>query len=212
LIAQQGHKLLRLVFLLVILLLIGGYYLKLPVVPVLFWIVFVFLLFGLWFFRDPERDTPAGQDLIISPADGRVVEICPVEDDFVGKAQRISIFMSLFNVHVNRVPVSGIVQSIQYSKGRFLPAMRAETSIENERNAICLENSKIRIKFTQIAGLIARRIICRLEQSQKVAAGQRFGLIVFGSRVDLVVPESVTLQVKLQSKVTAGETVIGEIS
>ncbi len=211
-IARDGLKIILPAFLLAFVLLLSSFYFELPFLMLAFWVVFVFFLFSTWFFRDPVRDTPMGENLIISPADGTVVEICPVEDEFVGKAQRISIFMSILSVHVNRIPISGIIESIQYSKGRFLPAMKPETTFENEQNTICLKSDRIRVKFSQIAGLIARRIICRIEKSDSVETGQRFGLIMFGSRVDLIIPESVVLNIKLKEKVTAGKTVIGEIT
>jgi phosphatidylserine decarboxylase len=139
------------------------------------------------------------------------VEIADMEDEFVGKARRISIFMSIFNVHVNRIPLTGTIGTVEHRDGRFLSAMNPAASFQNEHNIITLENAAVRIKFSQIAGLIARRIICRLQPKQAVTAGERFGLIMFGSRVDLILPESVTLRVKVGDKVSAGETVIGEI-
>lgn len=210
-IARDGLRIILSAFILAFVFLMGGFYFEQNLLTLLFWVVFIFFLFSLWFFRDPERATPAGEKLVICPADGKVVEIADLEDEFVGKARRISIFMSIFNVHVNRIPLTGTIGTIEHRDGRFLSAMNPAASFQNEHNIITLENAAVRIKFSQIAGLIARRIICRLQPKQAVTAGKRFGLIMFGSRVDLILPESVTLRVKVGDKVSAGETVIGEI-
>lgn len=209
-IAREGLKIILPAFVLAFILLIAGIYFEKNILIICFWLAFAFFLFSLGFFRDPERATPTGKNLIISPADGKVVAICPENDEFVGKATRVSIFMSLLNVHVNRIPLSGTVRSVDYSKGRFLPAMKPETSFENERNTIGLESGKIKLKFTQVAGLMARRIVSYLQLNDQVKTGQRFGLIMFGSRVDLLVPETVNLKVRIGDKVTAGYSVIGE--
>jgi len=209
-IAREGLKIILPAFVLAFILLITGIYFEKNILIICFWPAFAFFLFSLGFFRDPERVTPTGENLIISPADGKVVAICPENDEFVGKATRVSIFMSIFNVHVNRIPFSGTVHSVDYSKGRFLAAMKPESSFENERNTIELENGKIKLKFTQVAGLIARRIIAYLKVNDEVQTGQRFGLIMFGSRVDLLVPETVNLKVRIGAKVSAGCSVIGE--
>lgn len=209
-VAREGLKIILPAFVLAFILLIAGIYFEKSILIICFWLAFAFFLFSLGFFRDPERVIPTGENLIISPADGKVVAICPENDEFVGKATRVSIFMSIFNVHVNRIPLSGTVRSIDYSKGRFLPAMKPETSFENERNTIGLESGKIKLKFTQIAGIMARRIVSYLKVNDQVKTGQRFGLIMFGSRVDLLVPETVKLRVKIGDKVTAGYSVIGE--
>jgi phosphatidylserine decarboxylase len=209
-VAREGLKIILPAFVLAFILLIAGIYFEKSILIICFWLAFAFFLFSLGFFRDPERVIPTGENLIISPADGKVVAICPENDEFVGKATRVSIFMSIFNVHVNRIPLSGTVRSIDYSKGRFLPAMKPETSFENERNTIGLESGKIKLKFTQVAGIMARRIVSYLKVNDQVKTGQRFGLIMFGSRVDLLVPETVNLKVKIGDKVTAGYSVIGE--
>ena len=209
-VAREGLKIILPAFVLAFILLIAGICFEKNILIICFWLAFAFFLFSLGFFRDPERATPTGENLIISPADGKVVAICPENDEFVGKATRVSIFMSIFNVHVNRIPLSGTVRSIDYSKGRFLPAMKPETSFENERNTIGLESEKMKLKFTQIAGIMARRIVSYLKVNDQVKTGQRFGLIMFGSRVDLLVPETVNLKVKIGDKVIAGHSVIGE--
>jgi len=210
-IARDGLRIVFPSFILAFVLLMGGFVFDLRLLTLLFWVVFIFFLFSLWFFRDPERETPEGETLIICPADGQVVAIAELEDDFVGKAHRVSIFMSVFNVHVNRIPFSGTIGTIVHRDGRFLSAMKPEASFDNELNIITLDNGNIRMKFSQIAGLIARRIVCRLQPGQVVTAGTRFGLIMFGSRVDLILPATVALRVTIGDKVRAAQTLIGEI-
>lgn len=210
-IAREGLKIIFTAFVLSFILLMSALYFNLSLLMVLFWIVFGFFLFSMWFFRNPERKTPVGENLIVSPADGKIVAIRPEKDDDIGNAVRVSIFMSIFNVHVNRIPLGGVVKNMEYSKGRFLSAMRPETSFENERNTVLLKNEKINLKFSQIAGLIARRIVSYLHIGDKVKTGERCGLIRFGSRVDVVVPDTVKINVKIGDKVTAGKSIIGVI-
>lgn len=210
-IARDGLRIVLSAFILSFIFLMGGFVFGQNLLTILFWVAFVFFLFSLWFFRDPVRDVPEGDTLIVSPADGKIVEITETDDDFVGKARRVSIFMSIFNVHVNRIPMAGKIIGVSHVEGRFLSAMKPEATFENEHNIITLENKRIRIKFNQVAGLIARRIICRLEAGQGVKTGERFGLIKFGSRVDLLLPDTVSLLVTVGDKVTAGETLIGDI-
>ena len=172
------------------------------------------LLFSLYFFRDPERRTPADPNAIISPADGTVVVIeeMVIDEFWKGPATKVAIFMSPLNVHVNRIPLDGIVRYLAYKPGKFLQAFRDEASIENEMQCIGIENKNIRILYKQIAGIMARRIICRLEKDQPVKRGERFGLIKFGSRLDVYFPPEVELAVKVGQKVRAGETILGVIS
>ncbi|MBS1272087.1 MAG: Phosphatidylserine decarboxylase proenzyme [Candidatus Marinimicrobia bacterium] len=171
----------------------------------------VLTLFSVYFFRDPERDVPNDPTKIVSPADGRIVAIQPIQDEFVGvDAVRISIFLNIFNVHVNRVPCSGSVVDSRYRPGKFLAAFDERTSEENEQTIIDLENKRFKVRMKQIAGLIARRIVNYLKPGEKVAIGQRFGLIRFGSRVDVVVPAKAKIRVELKQKVYGGETVLGE--
>lgn len=210
-IAREGLKIIFTAFVLSFILLMSALYFDLSFLMVLFWIVFGFFLFSMWFFRDPERKTPAGENLIVSPADGKIVAIRPEKDDDIGNAVRVSIFMSIFSVHVNRIPLDGVVKNMEYSKGRFLSAMKPETSFENEHNTVLLKNEKINLKFSQIAGLIARRIVSYLHVDDEVKTGERCGLIKFGSRVDVVVPETVKINVQIGDKVTAGESIIGAI-
>jgi phosphatidylserine decarboxylase len=170
-------------------------------------------LFTIYFFRDPDRTGNAGEGAILSPADGTIIDIRQLEDtdNLMGEpAMKISIFMSVFNVHVNRIPFKGKISKINYNSGKFFNASFDKASEQNERNSITLdtENGQ-RIVFVQIAGLIARRIVCWVEVGDAVEAGQRFGLIRFGSRVDVYLPAGARVNVRLRQKVKSGNTVIG---
>lgn len=175
-------------------------------------VLFLITLFIVWFFRNPRRIIPNSHELIVAPADGKIIE---VKEEFEkkylkGKAIKISIFMSVFNVHINRIPFPGKVLSVSYNPGRFISANRDKASLENEQNAILMETKEgKRILFIQIAGLIARRIVCWIKVGNTVERGERFGLIRFGSRVDIFLPPDVDLKITKGSKVKGGETVIG---
>ena len=178
------------------------------------WAVFFTLLtlFVIYFFRDPERVIPPGEKAILSPADGKVVQVQPcVEERFLkGPAIKLSVFMSLFNVHVNRNPLTGRIVDSVYSRGKFIRADLNQASASNEQNALLVENTEgIRLLVVQIAGLIARRIICWVKKGDRVEKGQRFGLICFGSRLDIYLPENTALQVRLGEKTLAGKTILG---
>jgi phosphatidylserine decarboxylase len=181
------------------------------------WLVCVGMLatfFICYFFRDPDRVTPSMNAAIISPADGRIVQASIVSmNPFIpGECYKIGIFMSVFNVHVNRVPFSGIIKSISYQPGRFHPADKDVASMQNEFNAIVLETEqRQKICFVQIAGLIARRIICGIREGDTVIRGQRFGMICFGSRVDVYLPAQTKINISIGDKVTAGSTILGVI-
>lgn len=171
-------------------------------------------LFVIYFFRDPEREVPTEEGLIISPADGRIIDIQDVSDDkLAGKdsSVRVSIFLSVFNVHVNRVPCEGTVKQIVYNPGKFLAAFNDKASLLNEQNSLVIDHKNRKIVVRQIAGLIARRIVCWVNEGSRVARGERFGLIRFGSRVDLFVPKDVELVIKKGDKVVGGRTIIGKI-
>ena len=172
----------------------------------------IIFLFNFYFFRDPDRDIPQGDNLILSPAYGTVIQICEVDEPyyFKKKVRRISIFLSVFNVHVNRVPISGKVDFYKYIKGKFLVAFADKASESNEQTVIGIQNSKGKVLFKQIAGIIARRIICNITNEDSVVAGERFGLIHYGSRADIFIPDNVEIKVKLNDKVLGGESVIGE--
>jgi phosphatidylserine decarboxylase len=168
--------------------------------------------FVVAFFRDPERDVPGGDDSIVSPADGRVIKVERLDDPrfLRGDALKISIFMNVFNVHVNRAPAAGGVVGIVYNPGAFFAANLDKASMENEQNAVVLETpSGARIAFNQIAGLIARRIVCRVKAGDALAKGQRFGLIRFGSRVDVFLPPGCREAVGVGDRVRAGSSIIG---
>ncbi len=171
------------------------------------------LLFIIFFFRDPDRVTPEGEGLIISAADGKVVLIKEVSFPELSdeKLIQVSVFLSVFNVHVNRIPVSGVVDEIKYYPGKFLVAWNDKASLENEQTLISIDTGTKKIYFKQIAGLIARRIVWKLESGQSVRAGERFGLIRFGSRVDILLPLNSEIRVKVGENVKGGETVIGVI-
>ncbi len=165
---------------------------------------FLTAAFMAFFFRDPERKTPADAAAVISPADGRIVEVVD-ENDF----RRISIFLSIFDVHVNRIPVSGKVRRIERKRGKFLAAFKPEASRENEQCEIEIESDHGTIITRQIAGVLARRIVCRLKIGQPVKAGERFGLIRFGSRIDILLPASVEPMISTRQKVRAGMSILG---
>jgi phosphatidylserine decarboxylase len=169
-------------------------------------------IFHFFFFRDPERQTPQGENLIISPADGTVINIDEVEENeyFRERVQRVSIFMSVFNVHVNRIPCDGEIEYLDYAKGRFKAAFADDAPEVNERTVIGINSKQGKLMFKQIAGLIARRIIYHVKKGDYVKKGKRFGLIKYGSRVDLYFPLSAKISVKLKDKVRSGTTVIGE--
>ena len=172
-------------------------------------------LFELYFFRDPERVPPTDQDALISPADGKVILVEKVFDDrFINDhVYKVSIFMNVFNVHVNRMPFAGTVENIIYSPGKFYSADSDKGGLENEYCTLVMETEQSkRYAVTQIAGLIARRIVCWAEKGDTIERGQRFGLIRFGSRVDLYLPLKTNLEVSTGQKVKAGETVIGYLS
>ncbi len=175
-------------------------------------LVGVFFVFNFFFFRDPERSFEGPETAIVAPADGTVILITEEEEpNFIkGPAKKISIFMSVFNCHVNRIPASGQVDYLEYIPGKFLAAFEHRTGEENERQLIGITTPYGKILFKQIAGLIARRIVCKLQPGQKVQRSQRFGMIRYGSRLDIFLPLSVEIKVKLNQKTTAGETVIGE--
>jgi phosphatidylserine decarboxylase len=165
------------------------------------------------FFRDPERTAPKGDDIVIAPADGRVIAVGPVfEPAYIdGQALRICIFMSPLDVHVNRFPVSGRVGYFEHVAGKFTPAFRDKASEDNDRTLIGIERGKDRVLFKQITGAVARRIVADIEVGQAAVAGERFGMIRFGSRVDVLLPLSAAATVGLNDRTVAGETVIARM-
>jgi phosphatidylserine decarboxylase len=174
-------------------------------------VFFVIAGFVLFFFRDPERIIPSGSGLVVSPADGRVIDVAEDNRDSLdGKdVKRISIFMSIFNVHVNRIPITGQVRQISYQSGSFWPADRKRALLENERNALLiLGEDEMELTVVQVAGIIARRISCWVKVGDNVKIGERFGLIRFGSRLDVYVPKNVSVLVKRGDRARAGQTVL----
>lgn len=185
--------------------------------PLRFTLIGVFLIFFLFtlnFFRDPERSTPDGDDLVIAPADGKVVLIKEVNEGEYLKspAMQVSIFMSPLNVHVNRYPISGIVEHFEHIPGEYLVAYEEKSSLRNERTHIGIAGAKCKVMFKQIAGFVARRIVAPVRVGDRAVAGERFGMIKFGSRVDLFVPGNAEIRVKVGENTVAGETVVAVVS
>ena len=194
----------------------GGYALALNRRSWPLWILaFLLTLIALWvayFFRDPERTGERGEQLVVAPADGKIVQIVEVDEPaFIkGRAIQVSIFMNVFNVHVNRYPVTGTVRYVHYNPGKFLNAAADKASLENEQSSVGIETERYRVLVRQIAGLIARRIVTYSKVGDAVKQGDRFGLIRFGSRVDVFIPVGSTVKVSLGQITTAGVTVLAE--
>ena len=173
-------------------------------------------LFTIYFFRDPERKNNDPEKAVLTPADGRILEIQYFKDSdnpLCKPAVKVGVFMSIFSVHVNRVPVSGKISEITYHPGKFISANRDKASTQNEHNRITLETGDGRkIIIVQIAGLIARRIVCWIKEGDEVTSGQRFGLIRFGSKLDIYLPDDTRVIVQSRHKVKAGETILGYLS
>ncbi len=173
----------------------------------------LFTFFTMNFFRDPERIAPKTDHVVVSPADGKVVDISKAIDPFTGqKKSRISVFMNVFNVHVNRAPISGKIVEIKYIEGKYFNASLDKASEFNERNLIRLSTQNMDFTVVQIAGLIARRIVCWVKEGEEVHVGQRIGIIKFGSRVDLYLPEGYEIKVLKGQKVVAGQSIVAEKS
>ena len=175
-----------------------------------YWPLAIFLLlfagFMVFFFRDPERKTPTGSGIIVSAADGTVTRIDDVES---GKI--VSVFLSPLDVHINRSPIAGQITKIEYVRGTKLPATKNEASFVNERNSLTIQNDQISVVCTQIAGILARRIVCRVKQGDNLTIGERFGLIKFSSRTDVLMPTDVEVSVNIGDKVKGGVTIIGRL-
>lgn len=182
--------------------LIAGWALAVPVLAL--------SAFFAFFFRDPDRTAPAGDDQVLSPADGRVLVAGAAQAESAppGAWQQISIFLSPMDVHVNRIPVSGRVTRVSYTAGRFLPAYRQDAGAVNERSEVWIDHGGRPIVARQIVGVLARRVVCRVKAGTDVRAGERYGVMKFGSRMDVFVPGDATLRVKVGDTVRGGETVI----
>ena len=190
-------------------------------------LVLLILSFLINFYKDPERTIPKGNN-IVAPADGKVISIIDtakthiqvnkgilgkiktLTKDIAGECYVISIFMSPIDAHINRAPMDGVIRSVKHTKGKFFKAYELEKSFENEKNEIIIENKKLRIKVIQIAGFLARRIICHVKANQKVNKGQKMGMIALGSQTTLIIPKKVKLRINVKDKVKAGQTIIAD--
>lgn len=173
-------------------------------------VFFLLFLFIVNFFRDPNRIVPQEKNAIISPADGKVVEIVKENNPFTNQpSTRVSVFLNVFDVHINRIPISGRIENLTYNKGKFLNAASPKASLDNEQTALLINNGKHKVVVKQIAGLIARRIVCWAKVGDEFKSGERFGLIRFGSRADIFVPEGCRLTVSLGDRVAGGADIIG---
>ena len=197
------HKEISAALIIIFLLVIFFYFIYKP----LFLIFLILLIFTFYFFRDPERVVPLGDDILVSPADGLITNISEYKE---GKKSytKVSIFLSVFNVHIQRLPLSGQITKIDYIEGKFINATLDKASEENERLRLTLKSGSNVIYITQIAGLIARRIICYLKTNERVNQGERYGIIKFGSRVDIEFPNSYNLMVSIGQQCIGGETII----
>jgi phosphatidylserine decarboxylase len=198
-----------------------GYYYAVPLVGAgivlawltnVFWAVPALVLAGffLWFFRDPEREIPDAPGAVVSPGDGKVTDISPLTENGVRRT-RISIFLNVFNVHVNRSPIAGVIRDVRYQKGKFVNAMSAASADQNEQNIVTVEGAGHTVVFKQIAGLLARRIVFNKKIGDRVARGERVGLIKFGSRVDVLLDAAATPQIKVGDHVKGGSSVLAFI-
>jgi len=172
-------------------------------------------LFVVFFFRDPERSIPPGEKAVLAPADGKIIKVEPCWEEYLlkGPTLKVSIFMSLFNVHVNRIPLTGRIIDSSYQTGKFIRANLDKASTMNEQNALLMETPDgTRLLFVQIAGLIARRIVCWIKKGDVVERGCRFGMIRFGSRVDVYLPANTRLQAQIGQKVLGGQTILGVLT
>ena len=211
-ISPGGFKIIYFTTVVFFILLISCYFYSNGILRLMTIVTGIVFIFNFYFFRDPDRKVPAGDNIIISPADGTIVKITRVREPnyFKKEVNCVSIFLSIFDVHVNRIPISGKVDYLDYRKGKFLPAFKDKASEDNEQTIIGIKNGKGNILFKQIAGIIARRVVCNLAESDSVYQGDRFGIIRYGSRVDIFLEDNVELNVKLKDKVKGGTSIIGK--
>jgi len=210
---KYGYNTMGIVFIVVFVLIAISIFLDNNFIRIPLLLLSAFLvIFTLNFFRDPERTVPNKSNIVVSPADGRILFVKDVLDEkyINGKAKLVSIFMSPLNVHVNRIPITGKVEYVKYIQGEYLAAFEDKASERNERNEIGITSPAGKVFFTQIAGFVARRIVSDLKVGDSVNIGNRFGMIKFGSRVDIIVPEQWQVKVKKDDNVTAGETILFE--
>jgi len=215
LIAKDGLALVIGSLVIFLIFLIIRLYVQQPVLTVITVLLGVFSVFNLYFFRDPHREPPQNPNAILSPADGKIIKITEVYEPrfFDEKVRMVSIFLSVFDVHVNRVPISGKVRYFHYQPGKFLAAFKDKASEENEHTAIGIVDPRgRRVLFKQIAGIVARRIVCNLREGHTVQAGDRMGMIRYGSRVDIFFDLNARVMVSPGQRVRAGETVIAQFT
>lgn len=174
-------------------------------------VLFAVAGFMVYFFRDPERQVPSDENLVVSPADGKVVRIVKLDPTDSASPTRVSIFLSVFDVHINRAPIAGQITDVVYQPGAFKVAFADAASLMNEQSVITIQGATIRVVFKQIAGVLARRIVFRKQVGDWVAAGERVGLIKFGSRVDVLLPPEVEIGVKEGDRVAGGSSILGKI-
>lgn len=191
----------------------GGYVWQVGWLCTAGWVLVALTLFVAFFFRDPDRTAPSEPGVVVAAGDGRVVAVQPIGPHawFEQGGTRVSVFLTIFDVHVNRLPIGGTVSAVRYEPGRFRLAFRDKASEDNEHTEILIDTGGPRVAFRQIAGFVARRIVCRLREGDRVAIGERFGMIKFGSRIDHLLPDGSEVKVKPGDRVRAGETVIGVI-
>ena len=203
--AHEGKKILYSILIVFIILLFLTIFDKIN--PIMVLSVFLALIFCINFFRDPERIIPVGENQIIAPADGKIINIDKIDHE-LGHMNVISIFLNVFDVHVNRMPIKGSFSKLSYKKGEFLVAFDHNAANKNERNEIEIDTKIGKIKVIQIAGLVARRIICYAKLNEEMDLGGRLGFMLFGSRIDLLIPSHVNVSVKLGQKVVGNRTII----
>jgi len=211
--APEGRKILSILLIITSGLLFVGLFIKISLLPILAGVFSLLLIFSLNFFRDPSRKIPEGDNIIISPADGKVTSVTTINDPEVGNGSKmVSIFLNVFDVHVNRVPLDGKVISVNRKDGQFVSAFRHDAVDVNEQVVTLFETKLGKLKIKQIAGLIARRIICYAKSNEKMNRGDRLGYIMFGSRTDIIFPPSVNILVKVGQRVVGSETIIGNFA
>lgn len=212
-VTKYGYSTVGIISLIVLIIIIISFFINNNLFKVLIVVVSLsFMAFTLYFFRDPNRTSPNKDNAVVSPADGKILIVKNISDNrFInGDAVQISIFMSPLNVHVNRIPIDGIVEYFKYVNGEYLVAFHDKADKRNERTEIGIQSKYGKVLFTQVAGFVARRIVCELSQGDTVKQGKRFGMIKFGSRVDVIVKPDWNIKVKEGDIVTAGESILFE--
>jgi phosphatidylserine decarboxylase len=202
--AREGLPYILIPLVLAIIPLVSGYW---PIALILF----VLACFMAFFFRDPQRSVPSESGVIVAPADGRITRLTALAPEDENSPILVSIFLSPLDVHINRSPIAGTITNVTYTQGKFLMATNETASLVNEQNALTIEGEELTIVCKQIAGILARRIVCWKRAGDRVALGERFGLIKFSSRTDLILPPKVRLDVRAGQRVKGGATVIGRI-